>query len=490
MQGFKLVLLWAALCVAQRADAQEAALDCVRPESWAEQMVCSDDELTEIRVRLHQAYEDRRRLLDNGAHADLVSYQRGWLRGREECRAPGDAGSAIRCLKDLYGTRLAQLTSATETRPAVPINPDPTLIACRGDEPSWSMELGASSARLRFGPGSTQALSGRLSVLKETYAWRGAGTPGSAEVMAIVLESACTLGGNRTRFPLLARVSLPDGNLLGGCCQRTPVAALREPPRANTGGSSVAGEALGPLLAAGTKVRLRDVDGSTVPLRKSARISSGNILTKVKAGLIAIVEQATAKEGMNWYFIAFPRGDLKGWVMGELVEPQDGAQASIASSAAAQPGEPWSRTAPRTLASSEPSPVSPSAVVSERWAPLRGEWWRSVLNYLTVIDACIQKTRTRTARVVKLEASNDGLEVFLRDSLNQRISCYVQPGEPVEARAVDVNEPFPSSSGPIFTRAPGNPPNVSCYRNQRVMDPQTRSPAGWLSYLKPGKRCR
>ena len=489
MRGFRLALLWAALCVAQRAGAQEAALDCAKPESWAEQMVCSDNELTEIHVRLHRAYEDRRRQLDDGAHADLVSYQRGWLRGREECRAPGDAGSAIRCLKDLYATRLAQLTSVTETRPAVPIDPDPTLVACRGDEPSWSMELGASSARLRFGLGSTLALSGRLSILKETYAWRGAQTPGSAEVMAIVLESACTLGGNRTRFPLLARVSLPDGTLAAGCCQRTPLAALREPPRANTA-SSVAGEAFGALLPAGTKVRLRDVDGATVALRKSARISSGNILAKVKAGQIAIVEQATAKEGMNWYFIAFPRGDLKGWVMGELVEPQDGAQTSIASAAAARPSEPGSRTVPGNPASSEPSPVSPSAVMSERWAPLRGQWWRSVLNYLPVIDACIQKTQARTASVVSLEATKDSLEVFLRDSLHQRIACRVQPDGAVQARAVDMDEPFPSSSGPIFTRAPGNPPNVSCYSSQRVIDAKTRSSAGWLSYLKPGKRCR
>ncbi|MFN0318221.1 MAG: lysozyme inhibitor LprI family protein [Burkholderiales bacterium] len=480
MNAWRCALLWAALSAGQQALAQEIPLDCARPESWAEQTICSDNELTEIHVRVQRAYEEKRRQLGEGAQAELVSYQRGWLRGREECRTAGDAAPALSCLKDLYGARLSQLSNAQE-RATVPPS-DPTLIACRGDGVSWAMELGASSARLRTD--TTQVLSGKFSIVPEqkTYMWRGAQTPGGGEVVALVLESACALDGNRARFPLVARVSLPGGNLLAGCCQRTPVAALREaPPASRPPPATSPGHNLGPLLSAGTQIRLRNVDGATVPLRRSARISSGNILTKVKAGITATVEQGIVQEGMNWYFIAFPRGDLKGWVMGELVEETQPSVAPDPPSAALPPA----MAQPPVFV----EPVAPSVAVRERWLPVRGDWWRSVVNYLPFIDACIRKAQARTARVVNLEATKDNLDIYLRDPLHQRIACTVQADGSVRARAVNMDEHFPAS-GPIFTRAPGAPPNPSCYSSKRVMNPKTRSAAGWLSTLKPGKRCR
>ncbi|MSQ59958.1 MAG: hypothetical protein EXR36_10040 [Betaproteobacteria bacterium] len=482
MRACKFFLLWAALCAGQQALAQEVPLDCARPESWAEQTICADNELAEIRVRVQRAYEERRSRLGEGAQAELVSYQRGWLRGREECRTAGDAAAAVRCLKDLYGARLSQLASAEPRVSAAVPAPDPALIACRGDGASWAMEMGASSARLHTdGPGTAQMLSGKLSVVPEqkTYTWRGSVTPDGAEVVALVLESACALDGSRARFPLVARVSLPGGNLLAGCCQRTPVAALREAPPAK----SPLGHTLGPLLPAGTQIRLRNVDGATVPLRKSARISSGNILTKVKAGITATVEQGIVQEGMNWYFISFPHGDLKGWVMGELVE---GVQPGVEPPAQSA-GQPPAAVGPQAPVTAEP--VAPRVAVREKWIPVRGNWWRGVVSYLPFIDACIRKAQARTARIVNVEATKDSLDVYLRDQLHQRIACTVQTDGTVQARAVNMDEHFPAS-GPIFTRAPGAPPNPTCYSSKRVMDPNTRSSAGWLSTLKPGKRCR
>ncbi len=517
----KLLLgLW--LCALTSVHAQHAPVDCARPQAWAEQMLCTDSELMEMHTRTMHLYEERRRQLDGAAHMDLVSYQRGWLRARDECQSAADVPARVGCLKDLYKARQAQLgitTPAPATpAPALTLPPDPTLIACRGDLPSWAMDLGARSARLRIGSGAAvQELNGRLAISVEhkTYAWRAmdkAGTAGVGDIVAIMMDGNCSLQGVRARFPLLARVSLPDGSLMVGCCQRTPVAAVREAPPAvprpvapsfSTGAGGVAlpgvsqSSALEKLLAAGTKVRLRDVDGVMVPLRKSTRISSGNILTKTRAGTIATIEQAAAKEGISWYFIALPNGDTKGWVMGEHVESLMDTFAPEAlskrvkerSDSAPVAAKPMAPQALESVAEEQPARRAVE-VFSGALAPVRGEWWRNVSEHLPVIDACIQKAHMRTARVVKLEASAEGgREVYLRDGLNHRVACDVRAAQPVQARAFDVNELFPHGSGPLFTRAPGNPLPAKCYRSERVRDPRTRTLVGWLSYAKPGRRC-
>lgn len=122
---------------------------------------------------------------------------------------------------------------------------------------------------------------------------------------------------------------------------------------------------------------------------------------------------------------------------------------------------------------------------------MAGQWWKNLAQHLPVIDACIERARLRTARIVRLEAEGASTRnVYTRDGLNKRVVCVVRKGQPVRARVLDRDESFPQSAGPIFTRAPAQPPAASCYRNQRVMLPGTRTPAGWLSSLKPGRRCK
>jgi uncharacterized membrane protein len=408
------------------------------------------------------------------------------------------------------------------------VKPNSTLIACKGYEPPWSMELGMSAARLTPSLGAQQSLRGKLTEIGafNTYAWRGPAEDGSGDVVALVLEGACsdTLSGERSL--LTARVSLPDGSVLAGCCrhlststasalepqtQPPPAVARSERVRAPTPST---GETATGLLPVGTKVKLRQVDGPTVPLRKSARISSGNILAKMRAGEIATVEQAIAREGTQWYFLAFSRQNTKGWVMGDLVEslsPVALAQAPAASMMGDAPAiqvpslsnpdriEALTTAIPRTSGAA-PKAVDPNRkrttagdqgpVFDDPLAPVSETWWRDPLPQLPLIDACLQKAKLQGGSVIKLSATPDGgRQIFLRDALFQRITCTVRPGQPPQVRALDVHEPFPHVSATIFTRAPGNPFSGDCYSNQRLTDPSHHL-IGWLSHVKPGKRCR
>jgi heat shock protein HslJ len=118
------------------------------------------------------------------------------------------------------------LVLALQARPAGAAEPRPV---CFGAEPSWSLRFdGGGRATLAFPDGKPLEYRGRetrLEHLKER-AWRG--TPagdGKAVVVAFLRESACSDTTSDTTHPLSARVSLPDGRLLAGCC-RIPASPL------------------------------------------------------------------------------------------------------------------------------------------------------------------------------------------------------------------------------------------------------------------------
>lgn len=489
MQIIKYVVLGAVWTIALGTQAQDSP-NCARPQGWTETTVCANAELLDMHQRMQRLYEDRRRVLDGEAQKDLVSYQRGWLRGRDECETFSDDGSRVSCLKDLYRARLSQLAPAAASgtaKPSASSSLDATVVSCRGDTPSWSMEMGSRSAHLRLGlDGGQRVLNGRLviSTPLKTYIWRGTdpSVTEQTEVVAMLTEENCTLSSAQPRFTLMARVSLPDGNLIAGCCQRGPMAmesTKTAVPSMAPDQSSSTGAVLSAsndkLLAVGTKVRLRNLDGAVVALRKSARISSGNVLTRVRAGVVAQVEQAAVKEGTNWYFIALANSETKGWIMGDLVESLSAERADVS---------------PPT----EPTPVRRLENVPQtsslRLAPVRSPWWRNVGEHASLIDACIDGARVRNLRVVMIEATaNGGRQVFMRDALKSRIVCEVSSNAVVKVRALDVGEGFPHASGPLFTRAPTSPPTAKCYRNDRVVEARTRAVVGWNSFLKRGRHC-
>ena len=118
------------------------------------------------------------------------------------------------------------LASAFHALPAAAAEP---RLVCFGNEPSWSLRFdGGGRATLAFPDGKPVEYRGRetrLDFLKER-AWRG--TPageGKGVVVAFLRESACSDTMSDTVHPLSARVSLPDGRLLAGCC-RIPASPL------------------------------------------------------------------------------------------------------------------------------------------------------------------------------------------------------------------------------------------------------------------------
>ena len=118
------------------------------------------------------------------------------------------------------------VASALHALPAAAAEP---RLICFGAEPSWSLRFdGGGRATLAFPDGKPVEYRGRetrLDFLKER-AWRG--TPaGDAKgvLVAFLRETACSDTMSDTVHPLSARVSLPDGRFLAGCC-RIPAAPL------------------------------------------------------------------------------------------------------------------------------------------------------------------------------------------------------------------------------------------------------------------------
>jgi heat shock protein HslJ len=118
---------------------------------------------------------------------------------------------------------------------------DPQLI-CFGNEPSWGLEFaGRGSARLvvpDLRPVYFRGSETRLDVLKE-WAWRGkvAGGKGG-NLVAFLREAVCSDGMSDVKHPVTARVSLPDGRFLAGCCRIPPARNAMAAPAATIEGST------------------------------------------------------------------------------------------------------------------------------------------------------------------------------------------------------------------------------------------------------------
>lgn len=93
---------------------------------------------------------------------------------------------------------------------------------CFGNEPSWSLQFaGPRKARLSFpdgAPSDWTGVSTELPVLRER-AWRGQPAKGGGTLVAFLKEEACSDTMSDIKHPVQARVSLPDGRFLAGCCR-------------------------------------------------------------------------------------------------------------------------------------------------------------------------------------------------------------------------------------------------------------------------------
>ena len=145
-------------------------------------------------------------------------------------------------------TRAFALLLLASTLHASPASAAEPRLVCFGNEPSWSLRFdGGGRATLAFPDGKPVEYRGRetrLDFLKER-AWRGSPAgDAKAVLVAFLRETSCSDTMSDTAHPLSARVSLPDGRLLAGCC-RIPAAPLEGTTWQLTSPGGAAGEATG-----------------------------------------------------------------------------------------------------------------------------------------------------------------------------------------------------------------------------------------------------
>jgi len=107
-------------------------------------------------------------------------------------------------------------------------------LICFGNEPSWSVDL-TKPGVARFATPDQEAVTYRGQATRHAFLpeslWRGSPAAGR-DLVVWLQDSTCTDNMSGTKLPVTARVSLPDGRFLSGCC-RVPVQAA--------GGSAPAG---------------------------------------------------------------------------------------------------------------------------------------------------------------------------------------------------------------------------------------------------------
>ena len=116
---------------------------------------------------------------------------------------------------------------------ALPVAADERALVCFGNEPSWSVVLGGGDTARLVLPEQTdidyQGAETRLDPLGERM-WRGAPRGGTGGDLVVFLRDAdCSDGMSDQTHPVVARVSLPDGRMLAGCCRITAAAAEASP---------------------------------------------------------------------------------------------------------------------------------------------------------------------------------------------------------------------------------------------------------------------
>lgn len=90
------------------AKAASPSFDCSKAESSAEKLVCSDEQLAALDRETARLYK----LAVNGKQVSaerknqLKAYQRGWIKGRDECWKAPDKRA---CVRDSYAIRIYEL---------------------------------------------------------------------------------------------------------------------------------------------------------------------------------------------------------------------------------------------------------------------------------------------------------------------------------------------------------------------------------------------
>ena len=132
---FSGLLMVMSLSEAVAAESSRAgpSFDCARAQSSAETLVCEDRALAALDRELARHF----RLARDGKHmkqdrlAELRAYQRGWIKGRDECWKAEDLRA---CVRDSYAIRIHELRVGyfdSRQRDAEGISSGPLVAECR-----------------------------------------------------------------------------------------------------------------------------------------------------------------------------------------------------------------------------------------------------------------------------------------------------------------------------------------------------------------------
>lgn len=114
------------------------SFDCAKAESEAEKMVCSDNALAQLDNEIARlfALAEKDSNLTAASKAELITTQRGWVKGRDDCWKAEDK---MHCVLTSYGQRAQELRiSYANARSADPNarSTGPVVFKCDGiDEP-------------------------------------------------------------------------------------------------------------------------------------------------------------------------------------------------------------------------------------------------------------------------------------------------------------------------------------------------------------------
>jgi heat shock protein HslJ len=156
---------------------------------------------------------------------------------------------------------------------------DPPLM-CFGNEPSWGLALeqpGTAQLILPDAPPAAyQGTDTRLEPLRERV-WRGRLVGGAGpDLVAFLREADCSDSMSDVRHPVVARVSLPDGRFLAGCC-RLVASGTPAPPAVGTTVNTAPATIEGPVWRL-TRLRGQDEKAlAALPTGITVRFEAGQL---------------------------------------------------------------------------------------------------------------------------------------------------------------------------------------------------------------------
>ena len=103
------------------------SFDCAEASGTVEELICQDEELSQLDQRLAEIYSAAINRLPQAEHATTRAMQRGWIKGRNDC---WKAGEPRACVQASYQTRIVELQIAGGLLEV----PDYHLFICHQDE--------------------------------------------------------------------------------------------------------------------------------------------------------------------------------------------------------------------------------------------------------------------------------------------------------------------------------------------------------------------